>query len=67
MVTAVNMPDGLFGRGPCMRGGCSGFTCFRKIAALIKCAVIENDVIRELDIIAPFGGAWVVNKKRKGK
>ena len=56
MVTAVNMPDGLFGRGPCMRGGCSGFTCFRKIAALIECAVIENDVIRELDIIAPFGG-----------
>ena len=56
MVIAVNMPDGLCGWGPCMRGGCSGFTCFRKIAALIECAVIENDVIRELDIIAPFGG-----------
>ena len=56
MVTAVNMPDGVLGWGPCMRGGCSGFTCFRKIAALIKCTLIENDVIRELDIIVPFGG-----------
>lgn len=50
MAVAVDMPSGLTGREPFVRRRRITLSVFRKAAVLPESAVVQNNVVRELDV-----------------